>query len=88
MMIVEMTTEQQQYLHHDDNCRSRLTLLTPVMPNGNSRRIKILEGEYCPNTRHEEKLKEKEAQHKALEEAFKDLKDYGHSVTTLIVLIG
>ncbi len=44
MMIVEMTTaEQQQYLHHDDNSGSRLTPLTPMMPNGNPRSIKIVE---------------------------------------------
>jgi len=58
-MIVEMTAaEQQQYLRHDDNSGSRLTPLTPVMPNGNPRSIKILEGGYCPDTRYEEKLQE------------------------------
>ena len=118
MMIVEMTTaEQQQYLRHDDNSGSRLTPLTPLMPNGNPRRkekkrkdyafrrqfiekpsiipgcpvlgsprsIKIVEGGYCSDTRYEEKLQEKGAQHKALEEA---LKDYGHKVTTLPIIIG
>ncbi|DBA84323.1 hypothetical protein WJX79_000434 [Trebouxia sp. C0005] len=49
MMIVEMTAgEQQRYLHHDDNSGPRLT---PVMPNGNPRSIKIVEGGYCPDTR-------------------------------------
>jgi len=86
MMIVEMTAaEQQQYLRHDDNSGSRLTPLTPVMPNGNPRSIKIVEGGYCPDTRYEEKLQEKEAQHKALKEA---LKDYGYNVTTLPIIIG
>ena len=34
MMIVELTTvEQQQSLHHDGNSGSRLTPLTPVVPN-------------------------------------------------------
>ncbi len=62
MMIVEMTAaEQQQYLRHDDNSGSRLTPLTPVMPNGNPRSIKIVEGAYWPDTRYEEKLQEKEA---------------------------
>ncbi len=57
MMIVEMTTaEQQQYLRHDDNSGSRVTPLTPVMPNGNPRSIKIVEGGYCSDTRYEEKL--------------------------------
>ena len=73
MMIVEMTTaEQQQYLRHDDNSGSRMTPLTPMMPNGNSRSIKIVEGGYCSDTRYEEKLQEKEAQHQALKEALKD----------------
>ena len=86
MMIVEMATaEQQQYLRHDDNSGSRLTPLTPLMPNGNPRSIKIVEGGYCSDTRYEEKLQEKGAQHKALEEA---LKEYGYNVTTLPIIIG
>ena len=85
-MIVEMTAAKQQpYLHHDDNFGSRLTPLTPVMPNGNPRSIKIVEGGCCPDTRYEEKLQEKGAQHKALEEA---LKDYGYNVTTLPIILG
>ncbi|DBA94942.1 TPA: hypothetical protein ACH3X1_002468 [Trebouxia sp. C0004] len=42
MMIMEITTaEQQQYLHHGDNSGSRLTPLTPMMPNENPRSKKI-----------------------------------------------
>jgi hypothetical protein len=42
MMIAEMTTaEQQQYLRHDDHSESRLTALTPVMPNGNPRSKRV-----------------------------------------------
>ena len=37
------------------------------------------------DTRYEEKLQEKGAQHKALEEA---LKEYGYNVTTLPIIIG
>ena len=86
MMIVEMTTaEQQHYLRHDDNSGSRLAALSPMMPDGNARSIKIVEGGYCPDTRYEEKLQEKEAQHEALEAA---LKDYGYNVTTLPIIIG
>ena len=55
------------------------------MPNGNPRTVKIVEGGYCSDTRYEEKLQEKEAQHKALEEA---LKAYGYNVTTLPIIIG
>ncbi len=86
MMIAEVTTaEQQQYVHHDDKSGSRLTILTPMMPNGNPRSIKIVEGGYCPDTRYEEKLQEKGAQHKALEEA---LKDYGYKINTLPIIMG
>ncbi len=85
-MIEEVTTaEQQQYQRHDDNSGSRLTPLTPVMLNGNPRCMKSLEGGCCPDTRYEEKLQEKGAQHKALEEA---LKDYGYNVTTLPIILG
>ncbi len=70
--------KQQQYLRHDDNFESRLPPLTPVMPNGNPRSIKIVEGGYCSDTRYEEKLQEKGAQHKA----------FGYDVTTLPIIIG
>ncbi len=56
-----------------------------MMSDGNPRRIQIVEGGYCPDTRYEEKLQEKEAQHAALEAA---LRDYGHNVTTLPIIIG
>jgi hypothetical protein len=86
VMIVEMTmAEQQQCLRHDDNSGSRLTALSPVMPNGAPRSIKIVEGGSCPDTRYEEKLQEKEAKNKALEGA---LQDYGYNVTTLPIIIG
>ena len=77
MMIVEMTTAEQQYFCHDDNTVSRLAPLTPVMPTGNPSSIKIVEGGYCSDTGYEAKLQEKEAQHEALEKA---VKDYGYSV--------
>ncbi len=51
----------------------------------NPRSIKIVEGGYRSDTRYEEKMQEKGAQHKALEEA---LKDYGYNVTTLPIIIG
>lgn len=68
MMRLEMTTaEQQQFLRHDGNSGSRLTALTPVMPDENPRSVKIMEGEYCHDTRYAEELQEKKAQHEALE---------------------
>ena len=55
------------------------------MPNGKARRIWIVEGGYCSDTRYEEKLEEKEAQHTALEVA---LKEYGYDVTVLPIILG
>ncbi len=43
-----------------------------------------MEGGYRSDTRYEENLQEKGAQHKAVEEA---LKDYGYNVTTLPIII-
>ena len=79
------TAEQQQYRRHDDNSGSRLAALPPMMPDGNARSIKTVEGGYCPDTRYEEKLQGKEAQHEALEAA---PKDYGYIVTPLPMIIG
>ena len=41
----------------DDNSGSRLTPLTPLMPNGNPRSIKIMEGGYCYDIRYQENFK-------------------------------
>ena len=85
MMIVERTTaDQQQSLRHDDNSGSRFTSLATVMPNGIPRSIRIVEGGYCSDKRYEDKLQEKGAQHKALDQA---LKDYSYNVTTLPIII-
>ena len=86
LMIVEMTaSEQHMYLQHDDTTGARLRSLTPYMPDGKARRIWIVEGGYCSDTRYEEKLKEKEAQHQALQQA---LEDYGYKVAVLPVILG
>jgi len=86
MMIVETTkAEQQQRLRHDDNSGSKLTSLTPVMPTGNPKNMKIEEGGYCLDTRYQGSLQEKKAQHEAMEGA---LKDDGYYVTTLPTIIG
>ena len=45
----------------------------------------MLKEDNCSDTRYEEKLQEKGAQHKAVEDA---LKDYGYNVTTLPIIIG
>ena len=65
---------------HTAGMANLITLITTHMPNGKARRIWIVEGGYCSDTRYEEKLEEKEAQHTALEVA---LKEYGCDVTVL-----
>ena len=55
------------------------------MPNGHPRSIKYVEGKYFSDARYEEKLQEKRARHKALEEA---LKDDRYNVTTFSIIIG
>ena len=86
MMTVEITmAEQQQYLRHDDHCGSNLTALIPMMHDGNTSSIKIVEGGYRPDARYEEKLQEKEAQREALKAA---VKDYGYNDATLPIIIG
>lgn len=58
-------------LRHDNTSGSRLTLLTPVMPNRHPRSINIVEGGNCPDTRYEEQVQEKAARHQALDEALR-----------------
>jgi len=81
-----MTTAQQQwYLLHDEYSGSRLTPLTSAISNANPRSIKIDKGCLTQNMRE---LQEKEAQHNALEGAFKDADvaiDYNNHVTTLSI---
>lgn len=59
LMVVEMTaSEQRTYLQHDDTTGATLRTLTAHLPNGTARRTWIVEGGYCSDTQHEEKLKE------------------------------
>ena len=59
--------------------------LTARLQNGRARKIWIVEGGYCSDTRYEDKLKEKEGQHQALQTA---LEDHGHQVSTLPIILG
>ena len=74
MMIVEMTAaEQQIYTPHDDTTGTAMPTLTACLQNGRARRIWVVEGGYCSDTRYEDKLKEKEGQHQALQTALKTM---------------
>ena len=59
--------------------------LAPHLPDGIPRRIWIVEGGYYSDTRYEDKLREKQTQHQALQKA---LQDYGYKVTVLPVILG
>ena len=86
MMIVEMTAaEQQIYVPHDDTTGTAMPTLTARLHNGRARRIWIVEGGYCSDTRYEDKLKEKEGQYQAMQTA---LEDRGYQVSTLPIILG
>ena len=60
MMKVEMTAqEQRQYLQCAATHAAGMADLTTHMPNGRAKRIWIVEGGYCWDTRYKEKLEEK-----------------------------
>ena len=85
MMIVQMTAaEQQTYIPHDDTTGTAMPTLTARLHNGRARRIWIVEDGYCSDTRYEDKLKEKEGQHQALQTA---LEDHGYQVSTLPIIL-
>ena len=81
--MVEMTTAEQR--RYDDRTGHRLATLTPHMPCGRTRQVWIVEGGYCADTRYEEKLQDKEAQHQELHAA---LTDVGYNVATLPIILG
>ena len=86
MMIVEMTaSEQQTYIPFDDTTGATLPTLSAIKQDGKARRIWIVEGGYCSDTRYEDKLKEKEDQHLILQTA---LEDHGYQVLTLPIILG
>ena len=86
VMVVEMTDkERQQYLPHDARTGEELPELQATLPNGQARKVYIVELGYCNDTRYLEKLQQKETQHLALETA---LRTHGYKVTTLTYILG
>ena len=55
------------------------------MPNGKARKVNIVDGGYCSDVSHLEKVKEKGQQHARLEEA---LRLHGYDVTSLTYICG
>ena len=73
-MIVELTaSEQQTYIPSDDTTRV-VANLPALRQDGKarSRRIWIVEGGHCSDTRYEDNLKEKVGQHLMLQTALED----------------
>ena len=86
LMIVEMTTaEQKIYLQQDNRSGRNVHALFPQMPNGGPRRIWIVEGGYCSDTRYTDILQENKAQHQVLQAA---LRNYGYTVCVLPIILG
>ena len=78
MMMVEMTEfEQKLYFPHNTN-NTRLPSLPAKLPNGKARQVTIVAGGYCSDVSYMEKLREKQRQHAALEEAWQT---YGYEVS-------
>ena len=68
-MVIEMTALQyEQYMQH-----STMAQLCPQMPDGKPRQVWVAEAGYCSDTMYEDKLDEKELQHKRLQEACQHL---------------
>ena len=76
VMVVELSeTERRRYLPHVADTGHMLPDLPTILSNGKARKVYIVEGGYCSDTRYLEKIQEKELQHSALESA---LKSYGY----------
>ena len=70
MMVVEMTErEQWKYFPHKANTAQIMPNLPATLPNGQARKITVVEGGYCRDTSYLEKLEEKGQQHARLVEA-------------------
>lgn len=81
VMIVETTIAEG--LRQSNSFET--TPLPPQMPDGKPRRVWIVEGGYCADTRYEGKLQEKEQQHKRLQ---KVVTAYGYKVTCCLLYSG
>ena len=81
LMIVEMSAiEHEQHMQH-----ATMAQLSPQMLDGKPRKVWVAEAGYCSDTMYEDKLKEKELQHKRLQEA---LSAYGYEVIVVPIILG
>ena len=63
-----LAVEYEQYMQHATMAQS-----CPQMPDGKPWKVWVAEAAYCSDTMYEDKLKEKELQHKHLQEALSAL---------------
>jgi len=81
LMIVEMSAiEHEQYMQH-----ATMAQLCPQMLDGKPRKVWVAEAGYCSDTMYEDKLKEKELQHRRLQQA---LSAYGYEVIAVPTILG
>ena len=95
MMVIELTEKEQRlFLPHNSNEDSthRLPDLPAVMSNaqydGQVRKVKIVEGGYCTDTRYLEKLHQKPIQHATLISALNTVGYEVHIFTYILGLFG
>ena len=80
MTAVMTPIERHRYTQHPN-----MPPLCPNLPNGCARKVWIVEGGYCMDTRYVDKLHEKQEQHKELEAS---LRAYGYNVSVLPIILG
>ena len=86
VMVAELSKpERRQYLPHTADTGHTLPELSTILPNGKERKVYIVEGGYCNDTRYLEKLQQKELQHSALASA---VRKYDYDVTVLTYILG
>ena len=81
IMLVQVTDLERQHYTREEY----VTPLNPTMPNNACRKVWIVEGGYCSDTRYTDKYKRKETQHIQLQEI---LKIRGFDVQVLPIILG
>ena len=81
LMLVQATDLERQHYTREEY----VTPLNPTMPNNACRKVWIVEGGYCSDTRYTDKYKRKETQHIQLQEI---LKIRGFDVQVLPIILG
>lgn len=78
ILIVEMTAAEQVQKQYTEP-------LPPILPHSSARKVWLVEGGYCADTKYEEKLAEKQQQHQRLQGM---LQMYGYTIILLPIKLG